>query len=270
MKISSDATKQKLHDVIFESNTPIGKAFDIFLICVILISVVVVLLDSVSSIGEKHGLLLNTLEWTFTIVFTLEYVARIYVLKKPAGYIKSFYGVIDLVSFLPTYLALIFVDAQTLMVFRIFRLLRIFRVLKLVRFLTEGNQLFFALRASMPKITVFLVGVFCINIINGTLIYIVEGHENGFDSIPRGIYWSIVTMTTVGYGDISPQTVVGQTLASIIMIMGYGIIAVPTGIVTSKMYDLKGQSQNARTCDACGKGGHTADAKYCKHCGEEL
>ncbi len=270
MKKSSDTTKQKLHEIIIEADTPLGKAFDILLICAIVISIVVVMLESVADVNERYHSLLDTLEWSFTILFTLEYFARIYVLKKPIRYMMSFYGVIDLVSFLPTYLALFFADAQTLLVFRIFRLLRIFRVLKLVRFLTEGNQLYYALKESVPKITVFLVGVLCINVINGTLMYIVEGHENGFESIPRGIYWSIVTMTTVGYGDISPQTILGQALASLIMIMGYGIIAVPTGIVTSKMYSMKGQKVKTLVCPGCGRERHEPDAKYCQFCGDKL
>ncbi len=270
MTFSANRKKQKLHEVIFEADTPIGKAFDIFLIWIILASVVVVMLESVSSFDERAGEILDILEWIFTILFTLEYFARIYSLKKPIHYITSFYGIVDLCSFLPTYLSLFFVGTQALMVFRILRLLRIFRVLKLVRFLSEANHLFNALKESMPKITVFLVGVLCINLIIGTLMYIIEGGANGFDSIPRSIYWSIVTMTTVGYGDIAPQTIPGQTLASFIMILGYAIIAVPTGIVTSKMHSVREQKISTQSCPNCGREGHSSDAKYCKFCGERL
>jgi voltage-gated potassium channel len=270
MVILPNRKKQKLHEVIFEADTPLGKAFDIFLIWAILASVVVVMLESVSSFDLKYGRVLNALEWIFTIFFTLEYFARIYSLKKPIHYIISFYGIVDLCSFLPTYLSLLLVGTQALMVFRILRLLRIFRVLKLVRFLSEANHLFDALKDSLPKITVFLVGVLCINLIIGTIMYIIEGGINGFDSIPRSIYWSIVTMTTVGYGDIAPQTIVGQTLASFIMILGYGIIAVPTGIVTSKMHLIKEQNISTQSCPSCSREGHTADANYCKFCGEKL
>jgi voltage-gated potassium channel len=270
MTISPNPTKQKLHEVIFEADTPLGKAFDIFLIWAILASVVVVMLESVSSFDQKYGHLFNALEWVFTIFFTLEYFARIYSLKKPIYYITSFYGIVDLCSFLPTYLSLMLVGTQALMVFRILRLLRIFRVLKLVRFLSEAKHLFDALKESLPKITVFLVGVLCINLIIGTVMYIIEGGINGFDSIPRSIYWSIVTMTTVGYGDIAPQTIVGQTLASFIMILGYGIIAVPTGIVTSKMHIIKEQKISTQSCPSCGREGHASDANFCKFCGDKL
>lgn len=270
MSISSNQRKQKLHEIIFEADTPVGKLFDILLIVSILASVVVVMLESVESFDQKFGAALHLLEWIFTVLFTLEYLARIYSLKKPVNYIFSFYGVVDFCSFLPTYLSLFFIGTQALMVFRILRLLRIFRVLKLVRFLSEANHLFDALKESLPKITVFLVGVLCINLIIGTLMYIIEGGTNGFDSIPRSIYWAIVTMTTVGYGDIAPQTIMGQTLASFIMIMGYGIIAVPTGIVTSKMYSAKEQKISTQSCPSCGKEGHANDAKHCKYCGEKL
>lgn len=270
MTILANDKKQKLHEVIFEADTPLGKAFDLVLIWAILASVVVVMLESVASFDQRYGKILDILEWIFTILFTLEYFARIYTLKKPIHYVLSFYGIVDLCSFLPTYLSLLFVGTQALMVFRIFRLLRIFRVLKLVRFLSEANHLFSALKESMPKITVFLVGVLCINLIIGTLMYIIEGGANGFDSIPRSIYWSIVTMTTVGYGDIAPQTIFGQTLASFIMILGYGIIAVPTGIVTSKIHILKDQKISTQVCPSCGNEGHAIDARYCKYCGEKM
>jgi voltage-gated potassium channel len=270
MTFLSDRAKQKLHEIIFEADTHAGKVFDMILIATIIASVIVVMLESVESIREEHAQLLHTLEWTFTIIFTLEYVARILVVKKPVYYMTSFFGVIDLLSIAPTYLSVFSYGAHALMVFRILRLLRIFRVLKLVRFLSEAKHLSTALRLSVPKITVFLVGVLCANLIVGSLMYIIEGAEHGFDSIPRGIYWAIVTMTTVGYGDISPQTVLGQILASFVMIMGYGIIAVPTGIVTSKLHMLKEPEISTQSCPGCGREGHDMGAKFCKYCGDKL
>ena len=270
MTFISDAKRQKLHELIFEAESPLGKFFDILLILAILASVVVVMLESVHSFDRVYGELYDVLEWIFTILFTLEYFARIISLKKPKFYIRSFYGIIDLLSVLPTYLSLLLTGTQALMVLRIMRLLRIFRVLKLVRFLSEANRLFEALRSSMPKVIVFLVGVVCINLIVGTLMYIVEGGENGFDSIPRSIYWAIVTMTTVGYGDIAPVTVTGQTLASFIMILGYGIIAVPTGIVTTEIQLAKSKLISTEVCPTCGGEGHESDAQFCKHCGSKM
>ena len=270
MTFFSDAKRQKLHQVIFEAETPLGKFFDILLILAIIASVIVVMLESVKRLDLEYGKLFDTLEWVFTILFTLEYFARIISLKKPIFYIKSFYGVIDLLSVLPTYLSLFLVGTQALMVLRIMRLLRIFRVLKLVRFLSEANKLFYAMKASLPKIIVFLVSVVCINLIVGTLMYIIEGGEHGFDSIPRSIYWSIVTMTTVGYGDIAPVTATGQTLASFVMILGYGIIAVPTGIVTSEIQSAKNKKISTEVCPSCGSEGHEVDANYCKYCGAKM
>lgn len=270
MAFLSQDKQQKLYEIIFEADAPLGKSFDILLIVAIIASVIVVMLESVSSIDLRFGKLLDIMEWIFTILFTFEYLARIISLKKPYYYIKSFYGVIDLLSVLPTYLSLFFAGTQALMVLRIMRLLRIFRVLKLVRFLSEANRIFEALKWSMPKITVFLVGVVCINLIVGTLMYIIEAGQNGFDSIPRSIYWAIVTMTTVGYGDIAPATVMGQTLASFIMILGYGIIAVPTGIVTSELHLAKSKKVSTRVCETCGLEGHDTDASFCKYCGSKM
>ena len=270
MAFLRDSRRQKLHEVIFEADTPLGKFFDILLIIAIIASVIVVMLESVASLDKRFGKLFDTLEWIFTLLFTLEYFARIISLNKPFYYVRSFYGVIDLLSVLPTYMSLFFSGTQALMVLRIMRLLRIFRVLKLVRFLSEANKLFDALRASMPKIIVFLVVVVCINLIVGTLMYIVEGGQNGFDSIPRSIYWAIVTMTTVGYGDIAPVTVMGQTLASFIMILGYGIIAVPTGIVTSEIHLAKSKMVSTQSCPNCGGERHETNASFCKFCGSKL
>lgn len=270
MTFLSDRVKQKLHEIIFEADTQSGKAFDVALIIAILASVIVVMLESVESVRAEYSSILHTIEWVFTILFTLEYFARIISLRKPLNYLTSFFGIIDLLSIAPTYLSVFYVGTHALVVFRILRLLRIFRVLKLVRFLSEAKHLTIALRLSMPKIVVFLVTVLCNNLIAGALMYIIEGPESGFDSIPRGIYWSIVTMTTVGYGDIAPQTVLGQTLASFLMIMGYGIIAVPTGIVTSKLHMVKEPVISTQSCPSCGREGHDHGAKFCKYCGEKL
>lgn len=266
----NDAKRHKLHELIFEADTFWGKFFDLLLIGAILVSVIVVMLESVYSLNMKYGKLFKVLEWAFTILFTIEYLARIIALKKPVFYIKSFYGIIDLLAIIPTYLSLLFVGTQALIVLRIMRLLRIFRVLKLVRFLSEANKLFFALRASMPKITVFLISVICLTMIVGTIMYIIEGGENGFDSIPRSIYWAIVTMTTVGYGDIAPHTVLGQTLASFIMILGYGIIAIPTGIVTSHIHMARKKKISTQACPSCSAEGHDVDATFCKYCGAKM
>ncbi len=261
----------KVHEVIFEADTFWGKLFDILLILFIILSIVTVLLESVPSIGSQHGILLRTAEWIFTILFTIEYAARIISLKHPKHYIFSFYGIIDLLSILPTYLSLIFVGSHALIVIRIFRLLRIFRILKLVQFLGEADVLFQAIKSSLPKIIVFIIAVICISTIMGTLMYIVEGPENGYRSIPVSIYWTVVTLTTVGYGDIAPQTPLGQGLATILMILGYGIIAVPTGIVTAQLTGLKFQKRNVnKACQSCGKEGHDKGAKYCSHCGEPI
>ncbi len=270
MAILKKTSQQKLHEIIFEADTFWGRLFDLMLIMVILISVLVVMLESVQGIRDNYGKVLTVLEWIFTVLFTLEYFARIISLKKPIHYIKSFYGIIDLLSFLPMYFSLLIAGTPALVVFRVMRLLRIFRVLKLVRYLSEANKLFYALKASLPKITVFIVSMVCITLLIGTFMYMIEGGENGFDSIPRSIYWAIVTMTTVGYGDIAPATVMGQTLASFVMILGYGIIAVPTGIVTSEIQNAKFKSISTQACPSCSREGHDLNATYCKYCGEKL
>jgi voltage-gated potassium channel len=262
--------RAKTHEIIFGADTPAGKAFDILLLLAIIASVFVVAVESVDRIREEHGALLKQLEWAFTIIFTLEYALRIFSLSRPRAYIFSFYGIIDFLSIVPTYLSIIIAGSQALLVIRILRLIRVFRVLKLVRYLGEANILSDALRSSLPKIIVFLVTVFAITVIMGTVMYIVEGPGNGFTSIPTSIYWCIVTLTTVGYGDIAPQTTVGQTFASIIMILGYGIIAVPTGIVTSELALRKHIPRTGNTCPGCGKEDHERDARYCKYCGTPL
>jgi voltage-gated potassium channel len=262
----------RLHEIIFEADTAAGRAFDVTLLILILSSVMVVMLESVASIESEYGKFLRILEWAFTIIFTIEYFARIITIGKPVKYIFSFLGTIDLLAIIPTYLSFFITGSQFLLVFRTFRLLRVFRIFKLARYLTAADSLLLALKASRFKITVFLGTVISLVIISGTVMYIIEGPENGFTSIPQSIYWSIVTLTTVGYGDIAPRTILGQMVASLIMIMGYGIIAVPTGIVTVEMANLKKDEKSITTqsCPQCSKQGHDHDAVFCKYCGGKL
>ncbi len=260
----------KIHEIIFEADTPAGKAFDVILLISIVVSVIIVMLESVSSIKSEYGELLFLAEWTFTILFSIEYLFRLYSIGHPRHYAHSFYGIIDLVSILPTYLSLIFPGGQYFVVIRLLRMLRIFRILKFVQYLGEANQLASALRASKRKILIFLFTVMIIVVIVGSAMYVIEGEENGFTNIPRSIYWAIVTLTTVGYGDISPQTPLGQALASLIMIIGYGIIAVPTGIVTSEFAKVKREIVSTQVCMHCSAEGHDHDAEYCKYCGAKL
>ncbi len=263
--------KRKIYNIIFEAETPRGIAFDIALIVCILLSIVVIMLESVEPIKEKIGTLLYVFEWIFTVIFTLEYAFRVWVVANKKKYIYSFYGIVDLLSILPTYLSVIFTGASALLIIRSIRLVRIFRVFKLARFVGEGQVLANALKASRHKITVFLVTVLTSTIIAGTLMYIIEGKENGFTNIPTSIYWAIVTLTTVGYGDIAPHTPLGQAVASIIMILGYGIIAIPTGIVTAEMaFQKKKVEITTEVCPRCLKEGHDKDAKYCKFCSHKL
>ena len=262
--------KNKLHEVIFEADTPAGKLFDIALIIAILLSVGAVMLDSIKPINVKYGSLLHLAEWVFTILFTIEYGLRLLSVGRPMKYAKSFFGVIDLLAFLPTYLTVFIPGSQLFLVIRVLRVVRIFRVLKLLPYLIEAQLLMNALSASRRKIMVFLFTVLLAVIIMGSFMYIIEGEENGFTSIPRSIYWSIVTLTTVGYGDISPQTPLGQMLASIIMIFGYGLIAVPTGIVSVEIARGKFDTFNTQACPECSAEGHDSDAKHCKFCGAEL
>lgn len=262
--------KHELHTIIFEAETPAGKAFDLGLLAAIVLSVLVVLLESVHDINASNHQLFYVFEWIFTIMFTLEYVLRLWLVNKPRVYAWSFYGIIDLLSILPTYLALFVSGSQMLMTIRILRLLRIFRVLKLTRFLAESQALKLALLASRRKILVFLFAVLVITIIMGTIMYLVEGPDNGYTSIPTSIYWTIVTMTTVGFGDITPETALGKAIASFIMILGYGIIAVPTGIVTSELTREKKEKLNTISCPGCGTEGHEKSANYCFKCGAKL
>lgn len=265
--------KSKLHEIIYEADTPAGKWFDIILLILILASIAVVMLESVSSIQVDYGNILNTTEWIITILFTFEYFARIIVIKKPTEYIFSFYGIIDFLSTIPKYLTLVFVGPSAFIALRALRLLRVFRILKLARFIGEGNQMAKALKASKAKISVFLLAVFMLCIILGTFMYMIEGGAgSGFTSIPRSVYWAIVTLTTVGYGDIAPVTGIGQFIASIIMILGYAIIAVPTGIVSSEMTkeNKKAVHLNTQNCPNCSAESHRDDADYCYDCGQKL
>ena len=264
-------TRDRLHEIIFEADTPAGRAFDIALLVLIVLSVIAVMLESVASIDAEYGRLLRTFEWTVTILFTIEYVLRLYCVGKPAQYARSFFGIVDLLSILPTYLSMIIPGAQSFMVIRALRLLRVFRVLKLAHFVGEASELRAALRASARKIIVFLGAVLTLVAIVGSMMYLIEGEANGFTNIPVSIYWAIVTMTTVGYGDIAPQTPLGKILASVIMIMGYGIIAVPTGIVSVELAGVvKGSKVSTQACPDCGAQGHSYDATYCKYCSSKL
>jgi voltage-gated potassium channel len=264
------AWRQRLYEVIFESDTAAGKTFDVVLLIVIVSSIVVVCLESVNSIRATYAPLLIGLEWVFTFLFTIEYILRLLCTRRPLAYATSFFGVVDLISIVPTYLSLVLPGTQYLLVVRILRLLRIFRVLKLAAYLHEARVLRRAMLASQQKISVFLLTVITIVIIVGALMYVVEGEHGGFTDIPTSIYWAIVTLTTVGYGDISPVTPLGKTLASLLMLVGYGIIAVPTGIVTSELTRASQQSDTLRDCPVCQRAGHERDAAFCKYCGEHL
>ncbi len=267
---NKNSLQEKLHEIIFEADTKAGKAFDIVLILSILLSVLAVMLDSVKAINLQYGKELYYIEWFFTILFSAEYLLRLYCVKRSWKYATSFFGIIDLLAIAPTYLSLIIPGSQYFLVIRILRVLRVFRVLKFVQYIKEARQLRSALKASRRKITVFLFVVMALVVIFGSLIYLIEGEKNGFTSIPRSIYWAIVTLTTVGYGDISPQTDLGQAVASIIMIMGYGIIAVPTGIVTVEMGKVSDKTFSTQACPECSAEGHDSDAIFCKYCGAKL
>lgn len=264
----------RLYVVIFESDTTAGRAFDVGLILVIVASVLAVMLESVSGIRLRYGQALIVAEWAFTGLFTLEYTLRLVCVGHPWRYARSFFGLVDLLATIPTYLSVILPGAQFLLVIRLLRILRVFRVLKLVHYVSEADVLLEAMRASRRKLTVFVLSVITLVVILGSLMYLIEGAANGYTSIPRSIYWAVVTLTTVGYGDISPQTGLGQALAALVMITGYAIIAVPTGIVTSEMTrrSIRREHDDAavRTCGACGAPDHDADALFCKRCGSRL
>ena len=259
-----------LHEVIFEADTPAGKFFDVALILAIILSIIAVMFESVAEIRNEHGQLLNVIEWIFTILFTIEYGLRIVSLGQPWRYIRSFYGLVDLIAILPTYISMFVPGSQYLMVIRVLRLLRIFRVLKLAQYLNEAEYLLKAMRASARKISVFLFAIMTLVLIFGSLMYIVEGDEGGFTSIGVSCYWAITTLTTVGYGDLSPQSPLGRAVASIIMIMGYGVIAVPTGIVTAELVAPITGKVSTQACPDCGAEKHSYDAIHCKYCGTEL
>lgn len=262
--------RKRLYSIIFEADTREGKAFDVLLIICILLSILVVMLDSVHSIDEKWGEYLWAAEWGFTLLFTLEYFTRIYCSPHPRQYITGFFGLVDLLSVIPTYISLLVPGTHYLMVIRVLRVLRIFRILKFVQYVGETKLLLSAFARSRRKITVFLFLVLALTVIFGSLMYVIEFEQNtGFTSIPISIYWAIVTMTTVGYGDISPMTPLGQFLAAIIMIMGYSIIAVPGGIVTANLIASK-EDHSILSCPGCKMSNHDLDAKYCKRCGEKL
>lgn len=269
---AEDSLRERLWRIIFLSDTKHGRIFDVVLLILISISVLVVMLESVEPLRKEHLLWFRILEWFFTIIFTIEYGVRLCTVRKKRRYALSFFGLVDLLSILPTYLALFFAGGQYLMVLRILRLLRMFRVLKMARHLGHANVLMNAMRASNPKIAVFLFSILAIVSIEGTLMYLLEGSVNpDFSSIPQSIYWGIVTITTVGYGDIAPVTVAGKMLASLIMLTGFSIIAVPTGIVTAELgRSMKKVDMDDRKCSQCGWEGHDRAANYCKHCGNKL
>jgi len=260
----------RLHEIIFEADTPAGKSFDILLIVAIILSIVTVMFDSVAEIHTEYGRPLYIIEWFFTLLFSVEYLLRIISLRNPAQYTRSFYGIVDLVSILPTYISLLIPGSQYLMIIRVLRLLRIFRILKLAQYLNEAEFLLKAMRASLRKISIFLFVILTLVLIFGSLLYIIEGDEGGFTSIGISCYWAITTLTTVGYGDISPQSPLGRAVASIIMIMGYGVIAVPTGIVTAELVAPITGQVSTQACPDCGAEKHSYDALFCKSCGAEL
>ncbi|PVX51925.1 voltage-gated potassium channel [Balneicella halophila] len=278
-KESVKKLKARLSKTIFGVSTPAGKAFDITLIILIILSILMVILESVPRYHKNYGDYFSVIEWIITIFFTIEYILRIWIVERPSRYIFSFYGIIDFLSILPSFLGLFIRGTQGLAVIRGVRLLRIFRILKLNRYTSAGTFLIRALKASTSKISVFLFAVIMAVIIIGTLMYLIEGPESGFTDIPTGIYWAVVTLTTVGYGDISPLTPIGQFLASVVMILGYGIIAVPTGIVTSEITmkklnpsegDIDSSEFEGRECPECGTVGHRKSAAYCYNCGGHL
>ncbi|MES9870741.1 MAG: ion transporter [Sedimenticola sp.] len=262
--------RRRAHEVIFEADTPSGKLFDALLLVTILIAIAAVMLESVEAYRIEYGTLLTTVEWVVTLLFTVEYALRLWSVRRPLHYAKSFFGIVDLLSILPTYLSLIFAGSQSLMVIRSIRLLRVFRVFKMARYLGEVISLMHALRATRHKITVFLSMVLALALILGTLMYVVEGEAGGFTSIPAGVYWAIVTLTTVGYGDLAPLTLPGQIIASIGMLLGYSMIIIPIGIFAVEVVKRHGKEPTSHTCPNCMREGHDSDAIHCKFCGSPL
>jgi voltage-gated potassium channel len=261
--------RTRVYEIIFEADTVGGKTFDLILLITIFISVVVVVVESVKPIRDEHGTLLLQAEWAFTILFTIEYILRLISVRKPWKYAVSLFGVIDLLAILPNYASLFFPSVHYLLAIRILRLLRVFRILKLTEYVSEAQVITTALRASARKIAVFLLAILVLVTIIGSVMYVIEGEKNGFENIPMSIYWAIVTMTTVGYGDLSPQTPLGQVFASVVMIMGYAIIAVPTGIVTVEL-GRSGRKISTQVCPECTSQDHDADAVFCKYCAASL
>ena len=262
--------KQKLYSIIFEADTPAGKIFDVLLFVAIMVSVGLTMMSSVESVRADYGDVLLISNAFFTVIFTVEYILRIYCSPHRVRYTRSFFGVVDLLAVLPFYISIVFPSTRFLDVIRILRMLRIFRVLKMTQYVGEGDLLLNALVASRRKIGIFIVAVLTIVVILGSLMYVIEGEENGFTSIPRAVYWAIVTITTVGYGDISPQTPLGQALAACLMIIGYSIIAVPTGIITAELGLSEKRPVSTKKCPSCGLTQHDGDAIFCKKCGTKL
>ncbi|MDI5831338.1 ion transporter [Shewanella xiamenensis] len=262
--------KRKLRIIIFGTDTPAGRYFDLGLIICIVLSVALVFLDTVEAFHRDYGHIIRVLEWVFTLIFTVEYGLRLYCATHPVLYARSFYGLVDLLSVLPSYLALFIPGANFTLVIRVLRLFRIFRVLKLLRYLSEGNLLLKAMMQSSHKVFLFFFSVSLIIMVLSAVMYVVEGPENGFSSIPKSVYWTIVTITTVGYGDITPKTELGQAIAAFTMLLGYSIIAIPTGILTAEISQEAGRHRDLRTCNQCHKMGHDLDATYCNRCGCEL
>jgi len=265
--------RERLYVIIFEHDTRGGKGFDVALLAAVLLSVLVIVLESVGEVRAQAGTLLAVLEWSFTILFTVEYVARLYSARDRWGYVISFFGLVDLVALLPTYVSVLVPGAQSLLAVRVLRLLRVFRILKLARFGGEAEALMIAIRASIAKVTVFIFAVLTVVVVMGSVMYLVEGPANGFTSIPTSMYWAIVTLTTVGFGDITPHTPTGRLVASLLMTLGYGLIAVPTGIVSAELTRVSRDQEKtaaALPCRRCGAGGHASDAVFCRACGERL
>lgn len=270
-KANKTSWREKIHEIIYEADTPEGKLFDVILLIIIIASILLVMLESVESIDFKYHDYLNIGEWIITIFFSIEYILRIISIKKPLKYVFSFYGIIDLLSTIPMYLTFILVGSHSLVALRALRLLRVFRILKLARYTGASEKLTLAMRASKAKISVFLFFIVIVCIILGTVMYMVEGQENGFTNIPKSIYWAIVTLTTVGFGDIAPQTPLGQLIASVIMILGYAVIAIPTGIVSSELTkSTLNEDVNTQSCPNCLKEKHKDNAIYCYNCGSVL
>jgi voltage-gated potassium channel len=261
--------RKRLNEIVFETTTFEGKLFDGIILTSIVLSVIAVILESVVNIHSQYGHILRVIEWFFTILFTIEYILRIISTKKSFSYVKSFDGIVDLIAILPTYLSVFYFGLQSLLVVRIFRLLRLFKTLKMVHYVTGANELGSALRASKTKIWIFLTVMFSVVVLMSAMMYIVEGPTNGFTNIPVSMYWTVVTMTTVGYGGIVPQTILGKVLANILMVLGYGLIAVPMGIVSAELFKAN-KDANKKTCDNCGNINNDFDARHCKVCGKKL